>query len=133
MKVEEKHFTFKIEWTNIKDQKESLEKLRKFLVGIGWLSSVDDRNYIDLFSYHTNNDLTAEITIDDCQRNPSPNIEWAEELFEALKKDNEVLEVSLLMNKASTEMVDENLLDYPFNTQKTDDYFVIYHKGIKRI
>ena len=124
MKVEEKHFTFKIEWTNVKDQKESLEKLRKFLVGIGWLSSVDDRNYIDLFSYHANND---------CQRNPSPNIEWAEELFEALKKDNEVLEVSLLMNKASTEMVNENILDYPFNTQETDDYFVIYHKGIKRI
>ena len=102
------------------------------MIGIGWLESEKDRSYVNLFSYHVNGDLSIEITIDDNQRNPCQNADWAEDLFDALRKEEDVLQVSLLRNEASKEMILEYMLDAPFNNQDTTSFFVIYHKGVKR-
>ena len=122
---------FKIYWKDTIQPKEIKEVTRKFLFDIGWLKSVDEtvETYGVLFTFAFLQDRSIEIKIDDKQEKACPNIDWAEELLEALQTDSNVKEVSIFMNEESKGLILNKMLDAPYNVDEENQnrYFVVYH------
>lgn len=127
--IVEEYFSFEIRWNNIKTKNDAIKRTKEFLVNISWLKSIDDVSYNKWLTFSLNEDCTVVVSIKDKRDIPKDDEKLAEELFSKLKDLEDVERIRLLKNSLSLNMIFENVLDAPFNTQETKDWFVIYAKS----
>lgn len=127
--IVEEYFSFEIRWNNIKTKNDAIKRTKEFLVNISWLESIDDVSYNKWLTFSLNEDCTVVVSIKDKRDVPKDDEKLAEELFSKLKDLEDVERIRLLKNSLSLNMIFENVLDAPFNTQETKDWFVIYAKS----